>query len=111
MVELSRPDASTATKVTSASPIINAAAVAAVLDGLRPELAEASRPIEPPSRRAGTPTTRISGATRRLEIIATPMKSSSIPPAAGTSTAFAPPPERTPAAIASTASTITTPAT
>ena len=32
MVELSRPDASTATKVTSASPIINAAAVAAVLD-------------------------------------------------------------------------------
>ena len=40
MVELSRPDASTATKVTSASPIINAAAVAAVLDGLRPDLAE-----------------------------------------------------------------------
>ena len=108
MAELSRPEARTATKVTSASPIISAAAVAAVRDGFLPELAEASRPADPPSRRAGAPTSQISGGTRRLEIIATPMNSRSVPAAAGTSTAEAPPPEKTPAAIASTATAIRT---
>ena len=55
----------TATNVTSASPIMSAAAVTAVRPGLRTAFSRASRPAAPPSRRAGQPTTAASGLTRR----------------------------------------------
>src|SRR5215831_11442328 len=50
------PFASTATKDTSARPIISAAAVEAVRPGLRMALLDASCPAGPPTVRAGKPT-------------------------------------------------------
>ena len=79
LFETRRPCASTATKVTSAIPIISAAAVAAVRPGLRCALPSASVPATPPIRRAGMPTTFASGTTSRDESIATPTKSDSTP--------------------------------
>ena len=70
-----------ATKATSATPIISAAAVAAVRPGLRIELRRASPPAAPPIHRAGRPTIAASGRTSFDEIIATPTNSSSTPPA------------------------------
>ncbi len=58
------PAPSTATTVTSVSPIMSAAAVEAVRLGWRPAFAPASSPATPPARRAGQPTTRVSGLTR-----------------------------------------------
>ena len=52
-VDTRRPEPSTATTVTSVSPIISAAAVDAVRPGLRTALAPASSPATPPARRAG----------------------------------------------------------
>ena len=49
--------AETATKVISARPIITAAAVEAVRDGLRTAFWRASRPAVPPSSRPGAPST------------------------------------------------------
>ena len=49
------PAASTATSVTSASPIISAAAVEAVRCGFRRALSRASTPAAPPIRVAGQP--------------------------------------------------------
>ncbi len=69
----------TATKVTSAMPIISAAAVDAVRPGLRMALPSASIPAAPPMRRAGMPTTRVSGTTSRDESSATPMNSARTP--------------------------------
>ena len=66
-------------KVTSAIPIISAAAVAAVRPGLRWAFRSASLPAAPPMRRAGMPTTRASGRTSRDESIATPTNSASTP--------------------------------
>ena len=54
-VALLMPAPSTATTVTSVSPIISAAAVDAVRPGLRTALAPASSPATPPARRAGQP--------------------------------------------------------
>ena len=53
-VEPRRPAPSVATTVTSARPIISAAAVEAVRPGLRSEFSRASRPGEPPRRRRGS---------------------------------------------------------
>ena len=75
------PFASVATKATSATPIISAAAVAAVRPGLRTEFRRASAPGAPPIQRAGSPTTEAIGRTSLDEIIATPTNSSSTPPA------------------------------
>ena len=52
-VEPRRPAPSVATTVTSARPIISAAAVEAVRPGLRSAFSRASRPGEPPKRAAG----------------------------------------------------------
>ena len=69
------PEPSTATTVTSVSPIISAAAVDAVRPGLRTALAPASSPATPPARRAGQPTTRASGLTSRGASSAMPANS------------------------------------
>ena len=71
---------STATKVTSARPIISAAAVAAVRPGSAaccdaPGSRDAGKPL------AGTPTTAAIGRTSFDEIIATPTKSRRTPKA------------------------------
>ena len=58
---LAAPGASTATVVTSASPIISAAAVEAVRPGLRIAFERARRPATPPIRVAGQPRTSASG--------------------------------------------------
>ena len=59
------PAAKIVTKVTRASPIISAAAVAAVRPGRRWEFSRASRPVSPRSFSSGTPVTEASGRTRR----------------------------------------------
>src|ERR1700704_5117839 len=69
-----------ATTVTSASPIISAAAVEAVRPGLRRDLSRAIRPGAPPKRAAGRPTTAASGLTSRGASIAMPTKNASTPP-------------------------------
>ncbi len=84
------PFASVATKATSATPIISAAAVAAVRPGLRIELRRASAPADPPIHRAGRPTTAASGRTSLDEIIATPTNRSSTPPAIDSSRSAVP---------------------
>ena len=56
-----------ATSVTSARPIISAAAVRAVRTGLRCELRSASRPAAPAIRSEGWPTADAIGTTRRDE--------------------------------------------
>ena len=73
------PDASTATEVTRAMPIISAAAVDAVRPGFRIEFARARRPALPPIFVAGHPSTVASGRTSHAEISATPTKRSSAP--------------------------------
>ena len=60
-------------------PIISAAAVEAVRPGSRIALPSASLPAAPPIRRAGNPTMRASGTTRRDESSATPMNSANTP--------------------------------
>ena len=73
------PEARIETSVTSASPIISAAAVEAVRCGLRRALSWASAPAAPPIRVAGHPSTATSGRTKRTESIEMPMKMSSAP--------------------------------
>ena len=96
-----RPAPSTATTVTSVSPIISAAAVEAVRPGLRTAFAPASSPATPPMRRAGQPTTRASGLTSRGASSAMPANRPSTPPTSSSATA-APltPPRRCRAAMA-----------
>ena len=53
--ELEMPEANTVTKVTSATPIISAAAVTAVRPGLRVAFSRASRPGMPRRRSIGLP--------------------------------------------------------
>ncbi len=84
------PFASVATKATRATPIISAAAVAAVRPGLRIELRRASPPAAPPTHRAGRPTTAASGRTSFDEIIATPTNRSRTPPAIASSRSAVP---------------------
>ena len=68
------PAASSATSVTSASPIISAAAVDAVRCGLRRALSRASQPAVPPTFVAGQPRAHASGRMNRTESIETPTK-------------------------------------
>jgi hypothetical protein len=84
------PLARTATKVTSAIPIMRAAAVAAVRPGLRTEFPRASLPAAPPICRAGQPTTAAIGVTSLDEIIATPTKRRITPPAIASSRSAVP---------------------
>src|SRR5215218_8492385 len=68
------PAASTATSVTSARPIISAAAVDAVRCGLRRAFSRASVPATPPNRDEGQPSHAASGVTSRSASKATPRK-------------------------------------
>ena len=77
--EARRPRPKVATNVTSVSPIMSAAAVAAVRDGLRIAFSRASRPAAPPRRSDGKPTIEASGRTSRGASIAMPTKSPSAP--------------------------------
>ena len=70
---------STATNETSASPIIRAAAVEAVRDGLRTTFSLASRPATPPRRRDGIPTIAASPVTSRDATPAMPRTVRSVP--------------------------------
>src|SRR5438034_9056250 len=73
------PAASTATSVTSASPIISAEAVDAVRCGCRRELLRASAPAAPPSLAEGQPSHVARGRTSRSASTATPRKIISAP--------------------------------
>ena len=73
------PDASTETRVTSASPIIRADAVDAVRCGFRMALPRASSPADPPILVAGQPSTRASGGTSVFASIATPTNTAAAP--------------------------------
>ena len=64
-IDALRPAAKMVTNETRASPIIRAAAVAAVRDGFRWEFSRASRPVSPRSLSSGAPMTAASGGTRR----------------------------------------------
>ena len=64
-----KPWPSTATNVISARPIISAAAVEAVRDGLRIAFWRASCPAAPPKRAPGAPSTSASGRTSRGAIM------------------------------------------
>ena len=81
------PAASTETSVTSARPIMSAAAVEAVRCGLRRALSRASDPATPPSRAPGQPSQDASGLTRRSASSATPRKIRSAPSPIETSSA------------------------
>ena len=95
------PAPSTATTVTSVSPIISAAAVEAVRPGLRTALAPASSPATPPARFAGQPTMRASGLTSLGAVSAMPANSPSTPPPSNTATSTGlAPPAKMPAEIA-----------
>ena len=74
------PAAKIEAKVTSATPIMSAAAVTAVRPGWRTEFSRASRPVMPVARSIGRPMTFASGRTSRGESSATPMKVSAAPP-------------------------------
>ena len=73
-----RPVPRTVTNVTSARPIIRAAAVAAVRAGLRTAFSRASAPAAP-VRPRGQPTTAAIGRTSRDDTTATPMNRASTP--------------------------------
>ena len=68
-----------ATKVTSASPIIRAAAVDAVRVGFLIAFSRAIRPMLPPKRLDGQPIARASGRTSLDERSATPTNSARMP--------------------------------
>ena len=102
-----RPAPSTATTVTSVSPIISAAAVEAVRPGFRTALALASSPDTPPVRRPGQPISRASGFTSDGAASATPMNRPITPPPRSTTTPSVPGSANTPAEIAASAATIT----
>ena len=102
------PAPSTATTVTSVSPIISAAAVDAVRPGLRTALAPASSPATPPRRLAGQPTTRASGLTMLGASRAMPANSPSTPRPSRSATAPAlRPPAKTPSEIAASDARVT----
>ena len=84
------PAASVATSVTSARPIISAAAVDAVRCGLRRALSRASAPAAPPIRVAGQPRTPDSAGMNGADSIATPMNTSSVPTIRSSSTVDVP---------------------
>ena len=75
------PAAKTAMKVTRPTPIISAAAVAAVRAGFRVALARARWPVVPATASIGAPMTRASGRTMKRASMATPRKTSTAPSA------------------------------
>ena len=79
-IELLIPSAKTATNVTSARPIISAAAVTAVRPGLRWVFSRARRPVSPRARSSGTPVTEASGRTSRGLKRETPRTTATAPP-------------------------------
>ena len=79
MIDCFSPCASTAKVVTSASPIISAAAVEAVRAGLRIAFRRASVPAAPPILVAGQPITSASGRVMLGATIAMPTKTVSTP--------------------------------
>ena len=85
------PAAKIATKVTSARPIIRAAAVDAVRPGLRRAFSRASRPVTPRRRSSGQPTTEARGRTSLADSMATPMKIATAPAPRRAATALPPP--------------------
>ncbi len=101
------PWASTATKVTSASPIISAAAVEAVRCGLRRALSRASTPAAPPIFVAGQPRNAASGRTSCAANPATPRKISSVPMPIAASTGPVPLATKRPTSSAAKPSTVT----
>ena len=84
------PAAKIAMKVTRPTPIIRAAAVAAVRAGLRVALARARWPVVPAAASMGAPMTRASGRTMKRASMATPRKTSTAPTASSTSASVAP---------------------
>ena len=101
------PAASTATSVTSASPIISADAVVAVRPGFRIALPRASDPAAPPIFVAGQPSTRANGGTSVGASIATPMKSPTAPmPTASSRSFVVKPPTNSPTSISAIDPTI-----
>ena len=87
----------TATKVISASPIITAAAVEAVLVGLRTAFWRARVPADPPKRAPGAPSTKASGRTAREATMATLTNRKSTPRTSATMrTPISMPPAKTP---------------
>ena len=68
-------EAKVATKVTSATPIMSAAAVVVVRLGFRSVFSRARRPVTPRRRSSGQPTIDAIGLIRRFDSIATPMNS------------------------------------
>ena len=96
-----------ATTVTSARPIISAAAVEAVRPGLRIELSRAIRPGAPASRLAGRPTSAAIGFTSRGASMAMPTNSDSTPtPSSSATRPPATPPNSPRASMASDADTV-----
>ncbi len=79
LIDPRRPAANTVTNDTSASPIIRAAAVAAVRPGLRTAFSRARRPDTPRKRSTGLPTTDAMGLTIRGLSRATPMNTATAP--------------------------------
>ena len=106
-IEPRTPAANTVTNETSASPIISAAAVAAVRPGLRTAFSRARRPGTPRSRSSGRPTRDAIGGTSSGLSMAAPRKTAPAPTPiqrpSGVSVAARP---RMIAAIPSTASAI-----
>ena len=84
------PAAKIATKVTSPTPIISAAAVAAVRAGLRVALARARRPVVPAAASMGAPIALASGRTTKRASIPTPMNTSTAPMARTTARRWRP---------------------
>ena len=108
LIDARSPAARTVTNVTSASPIISAAAVTAVRPGLRTAFSRASRPVDAAQRSIGQPITDAIGGTSRELSSATPTKTRIAPTAIRPSTAPAPlaPPNR-PSEQSATPSTVT----
>ena len=90
------PFANTATKTTSPSPTMSAAAVVAVRPGLRIAFSRASRPGSANRRSSGQPTAPASGRTNQRALRATPTNSSTTPPAIIESLLAAGPPANKP---------------
>ena len=87
-------EANTAAALTSATPIISAAAVADVRRGARPAFSRARMPGAPSTLATGQPMALVTGLATVDETLATPRNSSSAPPPARASNPSVPPGRR-----------------
>ena len=87
-------EANTAAALTSATPIISAAAVADVRRGARPAFSRARMPGAPSTLATGQPIALVTGLATVDETLATPRNSSSAPPPASASNPRVPPGRR-----------------